>query len=394
MFTHLTVLRKSARLIALLLSMAALAACDGALPIIGGGSGPSIDTSRPVRVALLVPGGSGQATDALLARNFENAARMAAEDLGGGRVDLAVYNTAANPQVASTAAQKAVADGAKIIVGPLYSQAANAAGVAAAQRGVNVLSFSNTATIAGGNVYVMGNLYQSIATRLVSYASRQGVRSYYIARSNDLQGELGARAAQQAITAAGGQVVGIHSYPLSQQDVVVASGTIANEAQAAGADAVILTANVGAELAILGTTLPRRGLDPQQTRYIGLTRWSEASEMLSVPGLQGGLFALPDTARQRAFESRYRARYGQDPHPLAGLAYDAVAAIGALIATGDAQALTRSGLTRASGFQGTGGIFRFTADGLNHKGLSVATIENGTVRILDPAPTSFSNALF
>ena len=34
-------------------------------------------------------------------------------------------------------------DGAKIILGPVYAEAANAAGIAAARKGVNVLAFSN-----------------------------------------------------------------------------------------------------------------------------------------------------------------------------------------------------------------------------------------------------------
>lgn len=394
MFTRPAALRKTAARLSLLAAALWLSACAN-MPLPGaGGSGPAIDPSRPVRIALLVPSGSGQATDAHLATNFENAARLAAADLQGARIDLAVYSTGANPAQAAAAATQAANDGAKLIVGPLYSEAANAAGVAVAPRGLNVLSFSNTPTIAGGNVFVMGNLFDSTAQRLVRYAASQGIRKFYIARADDLQGNLGAAAAQRAIAAAGGQVVGSHAYPLSQQDVIVASDTIARQAQAAGAQGVILTANVGAELAILGTSLPQNGLDPASTRMIGLTRWNAAPEMLDLPGLQGGLFALPDTARQSAFERRYEAAYGEKPHPLAGLAYDAIAAAGALIATGDSAALTRGGLTRAQGFEGTGGIFRFTRDGLNQKGLSVATIEGGATRILSPAPRSFSNAVY
>lgn len=390
MLTPLVSLRKTAARIFVLLSALWLTACD-VVPTVGGGGGPSIDPSKPVRVALLVPGGSGKPTDAALAANFENAARMAVADLGGRSIDLRVYNTAGNPQQAAMVAQAAVADGAKIIVGPLYSQSANAAGVAASSSGVNVLSFSNTPTIAGGNVFVLGNLFENTANRLVRYAAQQGVTRYYIASANDLQGELGAAAAVRAVRASGGQVVGAHTYALSQQDLLTASSVIAQQAQAAGAQAIIVTANVGTELQLLGNALPTEGIDPAQTRMIGLTRWDARSEMLQVPGLQGGYFAMPDLARQRAFEQRYTAAYGQEPLPLAGLAYDAIAAVGALIATGDSQALSRAALTRRQGFQGTQGIFRLMQDGHNQRGLSVATVENGAVRVLSPAPSSFAN---
>lgn len=393
MFARLSSLRKLAARGAALLSLVALTACDG-LPTVGGNTGQRIDPNAAVPVALLVPGGSGQATDALLARHLENAARLAASDLQGARIDLRVYNTAGNAGQAAAVAQQAANDGAKIILGPLYGEAANAAGVAVAPRNINVLSFSNTPTIAGGNVFVLGQLHSSVADRVVSYAASQGIKRYYIARANNLQGELGAAAAAAAIARSGGQVVGTHSYALSQQDVMTASGTIAQQAQAAGAEAVVLTANVGAELAILGTKLPEGGITAPNTRLIGLTRWNSVPEMLTVPGLTGGYFALPDTRRQAAFEGRYNTAYGENPHPLAGLAYDGVAAIGALVASGDSNALTKQGLTRSSGFQGTGGIFRLRPDGRNQRGLAVATIENGAVRIVVPAPTSFSNALF
>ena len=57
-------------------------------------TGPSLTGGEAVQVALLVPSGSGQASDEYLARSLENAARLAMADLGGVRVDLRVYPTA------------------------------------------------------------------------------------------------------------------------------------------------------------------------------------------------------------------------------------------------------------------------------------------------------------
>lgn len=393
MFAFPALTRNLAARFVALLSILFIASCDVVPMPVGTVGGPAIDPSRPVPVALLVPGGSGNATDALLAKHLENAARLAAADLRGAKIDLRVYNTAGNAQLAANVATQAVNDGAKIILGPLYGEAANAAGLATASRGVNVLSFSNTGTIAGGNVFVMGSLYDSIADRLVKHAARQGVTRYFVVGAHNLQGELGIQATTRAVTAAGGQVVGSKTYALSQQDIILASDDIVAAAKAAGAQAIVLTANPGAELAILGSTLPQKGLLPTDTQYIGLTRWNATPEMLDLPGLQGGLFALPDTARQNAFEARYQAAYGEAPHPLAGLAYDGVAAIGALAASGNRDALSHSGLTRRAGFVGTGGIFRFTANGRNQRGLAVATIKDGQVQVISPAPTSFADAL-
>ena len=79
---------------------------------------------------------------------------------------------------------------------------------------------------------------------------------------------------------------------------------------------------------------------------------------------------------------------------MAGLAYDGIAAIGALVEREGSNALTRGALTRGSGFAGTGGIFRLRGDGTNQRGLAIAQIRNNQVVVLDPAPRSFGGAGF
>jgi hypothetical protein len=155
-----------------------------------------------------------------------------------------------------------------------------------------------------------------------------------------------------------------------------------------------MTAGVNADLPILATALPEAGINPADTQYIGLTRWSAAPQALALPGLQGGIFTLPDQGMQNLFESRYAAAYGNNPHPLAGLAYDGIAAIGALVAKGNANALTKRALTSPQGFQGTAGIFRLLSNGQNERGLAVATVRNNSVVVLEAAPRSFGGAGF
>ncbi|GGL51502.1 penicillin-binding protein activator [Wenxinia marina] len=391
MFAKNPTRRKVAARFVAVLSAAWLTAC-APMGLPGTGGGPRVDPGEPVRVAMLLPSGSGQSSDDFLARNLENAARLAAADLQGVEIDLRTYPTGANPQQAASAAAQAVNEGAQIILGPLYAESANAAGVAVAGTGINVLAFSNNPTIAGGNVFVLGPTFRNTANRLARWGLRNGLSSYYVAHSNDLQGNLGQAEIAAAVQGAGGAVVGTKSYPLSQQGILAAAQPIATEARATGADALFLTAGINADLPILATALPEAGLGPDLIRYMGLTRWDAAPQGLALPGLQGGVFAVPDTATQRNFEQRYAAAYGDEPHPLAGLAYDGIAAVGALVSRGGG--LGRNDLTTGQGFQGTQGIFRLLPDGTNERGMAVATIRNQQVVILDPAPRSFGGAGF
>ncbi len=389
MFARFTSARKTLARFFVFISVLWLAACDVTLAP-DANVGQQIDVTRPIQVALLVPGASTQETDNQLARNFENAARMAIADVRGATIELRVYNTAGgNPQQAALAATRAVDDGAKIIIGPLFGEAANAAGVAIAGRNVNVLAFSNNRAFAGGNVFILGATFDNTAERLVQYANRQGINRYMVLHGQDLSGNVGRDAITAAVRNNGGQVVGVESYPLSQQGIFSSTRRIVSSVQSSGAQAVFTTAGANADLPIVATALPDAGMSIERSPFIGLTRWDTLPQLVALPGLDGGLFALPDQSTATLFANRYAATYGAPPHPLAGLAYDGIAAIGALVAAGNTDALTKEALTQPQGFRGTDGVFRLLPNGLNQRGLAVATIRDNQVIILEQAPRSF-----
>lgn len=372
-----------------LLVAALLSACQ---PTSMGGGGPTIDTSKPVPVALLVPAGSAQPGDAVLAKSLENAARLAIADLQGVVIDLRVYDTAGNADTAASVATQAVNDGARIILGPVYASSANAVGLAVRGRDINVLSFSNNATIAGGNVFVLGPTFENTANRLARYAAQQGKGNMVIVHSNDIAGDLGRDAIQGIIGDSRATLAGTVGYELSQQGVINAIPQIRDTAASTGANAIFLTSTTAGALPLLTQLLPEAGVSPANVQYIGLTRWDIPAQTLALPGVQGGWFALPDPTMTQQFQSRYATAYEAAPHPIGGLAYDGIAAIGALVGAGNSDALTGAALTQSAGFRGVGGIFRLLPNGTNQRGLAVATIQNKQVVVIDPAPTSFSGA--
>lgn len=383
--------RKSVAALGLAAVAGFLAACQ---PIPSTGTGPTVSSSGPVPVALLVPGGSAQSGDQLLAKSLENAARLAIADLGNVRIDLRVYQTNGQGAAAGAVAQRAVADGARVILGPLFAQEANAAGVAVAPTGINVLSFSNNTDIAGANVFVLGPTFENTAQRLVRYSASQGQRRVMIVHDQTPGGDAGRKAITKAVQSAGATLVGAQGYEFSQNGVTQAAPSIAASARAANADAIFFTADTAGSLPMMSQMLRDQGLTPDQARYLGLTRWDIPAATLSLPGVQGGWFAMPDPALYQGFQTRYQAAYGSAPHPVASLAYDGIAAIGALVQTGRGDALSRNALTQASGFAGVGGVFRLRADGTNERALAVAEIRNRQVVVIDPAPRNFSGSWF
>lgn len=370
------------------LSALALAACQ---PIEMGASGPqtgpAIDPSQPVQVALLVPGGNADLD--WLARSLTNSAKMAASDARGATIDLRVYNAGSEPGTAVASANKAVAEGAKIILGPLFADSANAVGNAMAPQGINVLSFSNNTDIAGGNVFVLGNTFDNVADRLVKYGVKNGKRRILMVAEDDAAGQVGAQAIQRAIQRNGATLAGSAIHPLSKQGIDGIIPNVASAALSGNVDAVFLTANQGAVLPYLTDKLADAGVTSAAVQMMGLTRWDQPSARLQLRGVQGGWFAIPDTTMKAQFDQRYRSAQGETPHELGSLAYDGVAAIAALVRAGKRNALTTAGLTQNAGFAGVQGAFRLKRDGTNERALAVATVRGNQLVVLDPAPRSF-----
>lgn len=382
--------------LAALASALALAACGA--PVGGIGQGPQtgqlIEPGQPVPVALLVPGGTGNPYMEELSKSLVNAAKMAAADAKGVQIDLRVYDTSGDAAKAAAQADKAVAEGAKIILGPLFAEAANAAGQAVKDDNVNVLAFSNNAEIAGGNVFVLGSTFDNVADRLIRFGMRQGKKRILLVAENDVAGQIGAHAVERAVARNGATMAGKANHAVSKAGIDAIVPQVTAIAKDRKADAVFMTANAEAVLPYLTNRLHEQGVTSATAQFMGLTRWDTPSTRLELPGVQGGWFAIPDTTLKSAFEQRYRQAYGTAPHDLAPLAYDGVAAIASLAAKGRKNALTTAGLTRSGGFSGVAGTFRLRADGTNERGLSIATIRNQQVVILEAAPRSFGGAGF
>lgn len=392
MFAVLSTTHKPLAKFVALLSLLWLVACQPvSLTDVNSGNMGAAET---VRVALLVPRGGDIEGDAIVSDSLENAARLAASDLQGVQVDLRVYATAGDSVRAATAAKQAVADGAQIILGPLRAESANAAAVAVAADGVNVLAFSNNTTVAGGNLFLLGSTFNNTADRLTAYAKKTGKDRILIVHDEEIGGQLGKAAINQAIARNGATLAGTVGYERSQQGVISAVQRIKAANAAGQADAIFLTSTSDAALPFYAQMLPDVGISSATTQLIGLSRWDIPAQTLQLTGLDGGWFALPDPAKSTEFAARYAAANGTQPHPLAALAYDGIAAVGALASTGKRDALSRESLTQSAGFQGSNGIFRFRADGTNERGLAVAQIQDKKVVIIDAAPRAFGSAGF
>ena len=130
--------------------------------------GLPIDTDRH-RIALLVPQ-TGPNAD--VGSAIANATTLALLDTRADRVRITTYDTALG---AAAAARQAVADGNKLILGPLLSEDVTAVAPVARAADVPVLSFSNDSSVAGNGVFIMGFVPGQSVERVVGHARGEGV---------------------------------------------------------------------------------------------------------------------------------------------------------------------------------------------------------------------------
>ncbi|MCJ2082145.1 penicillin-binding protein activator [Methylobacterium sp. J-090] len=334
-----------------------------------------------VKVALVVPlTGPGAAVGAAL----RNAAELAMEDFQKPDLQILVKDDRGTPDGAREAAQAALADGAELVLGPLFAANVQAASGPTRAAGKPVIAFSTDAAVASRGVYLLSFLPQAEVDRIVDEAVAKGRRSFAALIPENSYGNAVEAQFREAVARKGARLVGIERYAPGNPGPAVGrlSGLIAGGG--AQADALFLP-DTPDGLAALDPVLAKAGFAPTRVRPLGTAVWNDP-RAFALPSLQGGWFAAPDAAGFSSFSQRYQARFGAVPPRVATLAYDAVSLTAALGRQFGSQRFADTTLTNPSGFSGVDGTFRFRPDGPSDRTLAVYEIRSGAPAVVSPAP--------
>ena len=339
-----------------------------------------------VRVGILLPLSGAEAP---VGRALLDAALLGVADTADDLLELRVYDTAA-PGGSRLAAQSALADGARLVLGPLLSSDVAEATPVVRAAGVNLIAFSNNPAVAGPGSYVIGLSPRQQVRRIVAFARERGLERFAALVPESPFGQQAADDLRQAAAASGGTVVRVESYATTEQnDVASAIRHLVRGEGDPRFDAVLLPES-GTRLRAVAPLLPYYGIDPAKVRLLGIASWSDPG-LGREPALVGGWFAAPPPDAAADFAKRMTAIYGAAPHPLAGLAYDA-AALAAVLARGEHGAdFSAEALTQPRGFAGSSGIFRLLPAGETQRGLAVLEVTQAGPRVIAPAPESFDD---
>jgi branched-chain amino acid transport system substrate-binding protein len=331
------------------------------------------------RVALLVPmsGADGAAGQALA-----NATTLALIETNATNLRITTYDTSLG---APGAAARAIADGNKLILGPLLAEETAVVARQARAAGVPVIAYTPDESVAGGNVFAMGTIPAQAVTRVVRYARLSGVARFGALVPLGDYGERVGKAMMNAVRASGGTLVGMESYDRSP-------GALANAVKRLKArgpyEAVLIgdTAGVAARAAAM-LKVGQPGL-----RILGNELWIGEGVVAQSPALKGAWFPSLSDQRYGRFSAAYQQRFGVPPYRMATLGYDSV-----LLTLRVARewvpgtAFPTQRLYDHTGFLGSDGIFRFNAQSVIERALEVREARGGAIVVVSSPPVRFED---
>ena len=327
-------------------------------------------------VAVIVP---LTGPDGPVGTSISNAARLALIDTGEKSITIQVYDSA-GPGGAAAAAQRAIGDGSRLILGPLLADDVRAAAPVARRAGIPIIAFSNDEGVAGEGVYIMGFTPDQSVGRVVAYARTKGVNSFGALVPTGLYGQRTAQALLGAVRKSGGRVAAIESFDRSQASIGAAARRLNVRA---AFDAVLI--GDSSRMAALAAPVLKAG-----PRRLGTELWGTDRTIGKTVALRGAWFAAAPDVQFDRLVTRYRARYGKTPYRLASLGYDSV-----LLAVRSApnwpigRPFPARTLVDPDGFAGVDGNFRFERSGIAERLLEVRQVTAASSSVISPAATAF-----
>ncbi len=355
-----------------------LAGCQSRAPVRPVGPGPiaapnDVDAPRHT-VALILPltghdGGVGT--------SIANAANLALLDSGNRTIRLVTYDSANG---AAAAADRAVADGAELILGPLLADDVRGVAPVARRARVPVVAFSNDASVAGDGIYILGSTPGQAIERVVRYVHGRGAARFGAVVPTGLYGQRAAQAMLGSVRGAGGQMVGMATFARTPSGARAAGSSLNSR----GPMDAVLIADSG-PLAAAAAAAVKVG-----PRLLGTELWANDRMLGQTARLRGALYAAAPEGRFGELVSRYRARYGRTPYRIGSLGYDAV-----LLTVRVARdwpvgrPFPLRALSDSDGFAGVDGIVRFGRDGVAQRMLEVRQVTATGTIVVSPAATAF-----
>ena len=359
-----------------------------------------IDDTPEIKVAVLLPltGKSAEIGKSLL-----DAAKLALFDKYATlprnkrfvKIVLLPKDTEASAKIAKVVAQDAINEGAKIIIGPLFSDAVTAVSSVAAKHNINMLTFSNNVDVAQDGVYLLGFMPDQQVNRVLDEAYSKNIKNIALLAPNNEYGHIVASTFRRSMVINSKSISGIELYSSSARDVDIEIQKIlrgrSKEADSSDEIEAILIADGGAKLESIVSRLNDFGVSQRTLQLLGTGLW-HSSSIIGSPKLIGGWFPAAPLNSYLGFERRFLNYYDYTPHPISGISYDAVTLVIALANRAGSPRFGKEYITAKRGFRGAAsGLFRCYDNGICKRNMAILQVGREKFRELAPAARFFGD---
>ena len=373
---------------------------------------PHMEGREVIRAGVLLPFSHPNERVRQQAEGMLAGIELALFDFGNENVVLLPKDTGGSQSQAVTAAEDLRANGADVVLGPLFGanvqqvrealtppQETDFFGFSTqpAEEPNPIIAFSNDKSVASYGAWLASIAPEEEVDAIIEYATQRGYDQFAFFGPQSSLGTRIEAAMQQAVFENGGFMLTSGFYPASSTnpntEAEYFAQTIANAVEQ-GAQVAVLVPERGNRLRRIAPLLAYYGVDTRQVKMLGTGAWNDPN-IWREPSLRGAWFPTAPSVDIADFEQRFTRMYGAKPSSLAAVAYDAAALVIALSEDGE---LVAEELINRDGFLGVNGLFRFRDDGTAERSLAIMEIdpdiEDGTgVKEILPVSTSFEETI-
>ena len=290
----------------------------------------------------------------------------------GTRIELLVLNTS-DADSAAKASQILLGQNVDVVIGPMLAPAVTEASGVFGPAKIPVLSLSNDQSVLGSGVYGL-NYMPSEQARLVARAAvSAGKRHLAVLAPTSPYGSEATESFTDEAKQLGATVTGSSFFDPKATDIGSSIRNLVGTTKGSiPFDALFIPAPAS-NMALVKAQLNYYDVDKAGAMLLGTGLWQNNALLQAGSGMQGSVFAA--APRVFAFEQTYTSTFAGKANALAVIGYD-TARILADVA-GEKQ---RTGQTvetllqRPEGFYGSGGYFRFKANGIGQRGLDLVKV--------------------
>lgn len=303
-----------------------------------------------------------------IGQSLLKAAQMALFREGDERLNVAIVDTKGAFDTTVEALKKQPVP--KVIVGPVFSSALDAASLWASQHKIPVISFSNNAGKATPGVFIMGIAPAEEIQQMVKFVTKRKMERFVAILPKGDYGAVVKDAITESIKAYGGSLVDVYYYGPNIEEVKA----VVSDLKKKTVDAIFIPEG-GRPLYEFSTAFAAEKISG---KILGTSQW-QPKDIHVWSQLNGAWYTQAYSDKKQVFAERYFELYKSYPESIAFMAYDAMA----MVATLKKKSVQDDGLTIHNfllphGFQGFGGVFRLTQSGSVLRSLSILQVQNGS----------------